>query len=170
MHVLATTIFAASLCLTEVQEHPGGTVLPHEKYIHVVSEADSPIQQLYIKSRDGLYVAAALRKPRGEGPFPALVHFHGAPGGSGMEPLMSWVRGDTGSPVWERFLQEGLVVVAADYRALVNRSLAEPTPATQVSYVDDGLAVVEHVRKLPFVDPNRITVYGVSLGATSRCT
>jgi CubicO group peptidase (beta-lactamase class C family)/dienelactone hydrolase len=148
----------------EIREHPGGKELPHDKYIRVVSEADSPVQQVYIKSRDGLYVAAALRKPKGDGPFPALVYFHGAPGGRGMEQLAGWSRGDTGGPVWERFLQEGYVVVVADYRRIDFRDMARPISSEQTSYVDDGIAVIDHVAGLPYVDKSRIDVYGVSLG------
>ena len=54
-----------------------------------MSEADSPVQPTYVKTKDGLYVAAAIRKPKGEGPFPAIILFHGAPGGRGMEQLAS---------------------------------------------------------------------------------
>ena len=74
------------------------------------------MQQVYVKSKDGAYVAVAVRKPKGNGPFPAIVFFHGAPGGRGMEQLVGWSRGETGGPVWERFLQEGFVVVVGDYR------------------------------------------------------
>lgn len=149
----------------EVREHPGGNELPAGSYIHVVSEAVSPIQQVYIKSKDGLYVAAAIRKPAGDGPFPALVYFHGYPGGRGMEQLVTWSRGDTGGPVWERFLKEGFVVVVADYRNVYTLvRVFDPIPTDAVSYVDDGMAVVEYTRKLPYVDTSRITLYGVSMG------
>jgi dipeptidyl aminopeptidase/acylaminoacyl peptidase len=148
----------------EIQQFPGAKPVPHEQYIHTVSEADSPVERVYIKSKDGLYVAAAMRKPKGNGPFPVLVHFHGAPGGRGMEQLGGWARGDFGSPVFERFLKEGYVIVIADYRAVNFATLADPPPADAVTYADDAVAVIEHVRKLPFVDPQRIHVYGVSLG------
>jgi len=103
----AMWLLLSMLMAGDVQQFPGAKVLPHDKYIHVVSEADSPVEKVYIKSKDGLYVAAAMRKPKGNGPFPVLVHFHGAPGGRGMEQLAGWARGDFGSPVFERFLQEG---------------------------------------------------------------
>ncbi len=149
----------------EIREFPGGATLPHEKYIRMIGEADSPIERLYIKSKDGLYVAAAMRKPKGEGPFPVLVHFHGAPGGRGMDQLIGWVRGDHGSPVLQRFLQEGFVVVSADYRGGQSMAkLADTFPEGSVTYADDALAVIEHIRKQPFVDGSRINVYGVSLG------
>lgn len=164
MHALLALPFLAALAAAEVREHPGGAEIPHDRYVNVVPEAESPVERLYIPTRDHLYVAAALRKPKGDGPFPVLIHFHGAPGGRGMEKLVTWSRGDTGGPVWERFLREGFVVVVADYRRLIDQDLGMPTPAGPVSYIDDGLAIVEHVRKLPYVDPDRINVYGVSLG------
>jgi predicted peptidase len=84
-----------------------------------------------------------------------------------MEKLVTWSRGDTGGPVWERFLQEGYVVVVADYRNLAAgfQEISKPITPEVVSYADDGVAVVEHVRSLPYVDKNRINLYGVSLGA-----
>ena len=94
----AMWLLLSMLMAGDVQQFPGAKVLPHDKYIHVVSEADSPVEKVYIKSKDGVYVAAAMRKPKGDGPFPVLVHFHGAPGGRGMEQLVGWARGDFGGP------------------------------------------------------------------------
>jgi dienelactone hydrolase len=129
-----------------------------------VSETDSPVQPTYIKTKDGLYVAAALRKPRGNGPFPAIVMFHGAPGGRGMEQLVGWSRGATGGPVWERFLQEGFVVAVADYRGGDWNAMNVPSTSGSATAIDDGLAVIEHLKGLAYVDPTRISLYGVSLG------
>ncbi|MBM3813870.1 MAG: hypothetical protein FJW20_19760 [Acidimicrobiia bacterium] len=158
-------VLLVCFCKAEVKQFPGGTVLPHEKYVRVVSESVSPVRQVYIKTKDGLYVAAAVRKPAGEGPFPALIYFHGAPGGRGIEQLTGWSRGDTGGPVWERLLQEGFVVVVADYRGGQNLQRLNEAPAEgAATYADDGVAVVDWVRKLEYVDGNRIHLYGVSLG------
>jgi dipeptidyl aminopeptidase/acylaminoacyl peptidase len=163
--LLCFPLLIAAAPPSEIQQHPGGKELPADKYIHVVSEADSPVREVYIKTKDGLYVAAAMRKPKGDGPFPVLIHFHGAPGGRGMEKLVSWSRGDTGGPMWERFLQEGFVVVVADYRGGQNFSrLGEPVPKDQVTYADDAVAVIDYVKALPYVNKDRVTLYGVSLG------
>ncbi|HXY40869.1 MAG TPA: prolyl oligopeptidase family serine peptidase [Vicinamibacteria bacterium] len=149
----------------EIRKHAGSPdPLPHEKYVRVVSEADSPVQPTWIKTKDGLYVAAAVRKPRGNGPFPAIVMFHGAPGGRGMDQLVGWSQGSTGGPVWERFLQEGFVVAVADYRGGDWNTMNVPSPSGAATAIDDGLAVVDHVRGLAYVDPARISLYGVSLG------
>jgi len=148
----------------ETHRHGGSSdALPHDKYVGVVSEADSPVQQSFIKTKDGLYVAAAIRKPKGEGPFPAIIIFHGAPGGRGMEQLVGWSSGATGGPVWERFLQEGFVVAVADYRGGDWNRTSAPS-AGLVTSIDDGLAVIDHVKSLAYVDGSRVSLYGVSLG------
>jgi dipeptidyl aminopeptidase/acylaminoacyl peptidase len=153
------------IAAAEIHRHGGNAdALPHDKYVRVVSEADSPVQQAYIKTKDGLYVAAAIRKPKGDGPFPAIVMFHGAPGGRGMEQLVGWSRGATGGPVWERFLQEGFVVAVADYRGGDWNAMNTPSTAGLVTAIDDGLAVIDHVKGLPYVDGTRVSLYGVSLG------
>lgn len=153
-----------ALARAEIVRYPGAAdAIPHDKYVRVVSEAESPIERTYIKSKDGLYVAAAMRKPKGNGPFPAIIVFHGAPGGRGLEQLVGWSRGDHGGPVWERFLQEGFVVVVADYRGGDMNSVSTPA-ADKVTAIDDGVAVIEHVKQLAYVDAARISLYGVSLG------
>lgn len=158
----------ATLAHAEVTKHPGSDdALPDRKYVHVVSEAESPVQQTWIKARDGVYIAAAIRKPPsskwGNGPFPALIMFHGAPGGRGMEQLVGWSRGDHGGPVWERFLQEGYVVVVADYRGGDWELMNTPSPKL-ITAIDDGISVIDHVQSLPYVDRTNVSVYGVSLG------
>jgi dienelactone hydrolase len=159
------TLLLAFLMMGEVFEHPGGKTLPHDKYIHVVPESVSPIEKAYIPSRDGLYIAAAVRKPKGNGPFPVLLYFHGAPGGRGMDKLVTWSRGDHGGPLWERFLQEGFMVVVADYRNNVGaRDDIMAGVKDRATYADDGIAVLEWVRARKDADPKKIVVYGVSRG------
>jgi dienelactone hydrolase len=149
----------------EITRHSGSNEpLSDQKFIHVVSEKDSPVMQTWIKAKDGLYIAAAVRKPKGEGPFPAIVIFHGAPGGRGMDQLVGWSRGDHGGPVWERFLQEGYVVVVADYRGGDWNQMNKPSASGLVTAIDDGISVIEHVQSLPFVKRKEVSVYGVSLG------
>jgi dienelactone hydrolase len=164
--LFATTfLIMTAITYAGITRHAGSNeALPHQKYIHVVSEADSPVMQTWIKAKDGVYIAAAVRKPKGNGPFPALIMFHGAPGGRGMDPLVGWSRGDHGGPVWERFLQEGYVVVVADYRGGPWETMNKPSSTGLVTAIDDGITVVDHVQRLPYVKRNEVSVYGVSLG------
>jgi len=98
MKIVTTALLVClpAVAAAEIHRHGGSAeALPHDKYVRVVSEADSPVQPTYVKAKDGLYVAAAIRKPKGDASFPAIVFFHGAPGGRGMEQLLGWSRGAT---------------------------------------------------------------------------
>lgn len=165
-NVLAVLIASLPIAVyAGIHRHEGRPdALPHEKYVRVVSEAESPLEQVYVKSKDGAYVATAIRKPKGEGPFPAIIIFHGAPGGRGMEQISGWALGATGGPVWERFLQEGFVVAVADYRGGDWDTANVPSTGNNATAIDDGLAVIDYVEKLPEVDASRVSLYGVSLG------
>ena len=58
---LALIVSLPAVAGAEIRHHGGSdAALPHEKYVRVVSEADSPVQQAYVKTKDGLYVAAAI--------------------------------------------------------------------------------------------------------------
>jgi len=160
----ALLALAAGAVQAKITQHPGSdAVVPSGTYIHVVSEKSSPVMQTWIKAKDGLYIAAAIRKPKGDGPFPAVVMFHGAPGGRGMDQLVTWSRGDFGGPVWERLLQEGFVVVVADYRGGDWNQVNAPSPNLTTA-IDDGVSVVSYVQSLPYVQRDRVSLYGVSLG------
>jgi dipeptidyl-peptidase-4 len=162
---IALIVVCPAVASAEIHRHGGsGEALAHGQYVRAVSETDSPVQQTYVRTKDGLYVAAAIRKPGGDGPFPAVVMFHGAPGGRGMEQLVGWSRGATGGPVWERFLQEGFVVAVADYRGGDWNTMNVPSSTGYFTAIDDGLAVIEYVKGLPYVDGSRLSLYGVSLG------
>ena len=163
--LLLSTLMLAGAAQAGITRHSGSdAAVPDKQYIHVVSEKDSPVMQTWIKARDGVYIAAAIRKPKGDGVFPAIVMLNGAPGGRGMEQLVGWARGDHGGPVWERFLQEGFVVVVADYRGGDWNQMNKPSASGLVTAIDDGISVVEHVQKLPYVKRDAVSVYGVSLG------
>src|SRR3954471_22903967 len=146
--VMWSVMLLTSQVRAEVTRHAGSDeALPDKKYVHLVSEADSPVMQTWIKAKDGVYIAAAVRRPApakwGSGPFPALIMFHGAPGGRGMDQLVGWSRGDHGGPVWERFLQEGYVVVVADYRGGDWNQMNNPSSTGLITAIDDGITVVD---------------------------
>ena len=81
-----------------------------------------------------------------------------------MEQLVGWSRGATGGPVWERFLQEGYIVVVGDYRGGDRDATSAPSSTGATTAIDDGVAVIEYVKALPYVDRTRVSLYGVSLG------
>jgi dipeptidyl aminopeptidase/acylaminoacyl peptidase len=103
---------------------------------------------------DGHRGQGVVRKPPGPGPFPAVVWIHG---GLVTRPLgvLRNLALNQANP--SRFLAAGYVVAVITYRS------RDHDPQATVSR-DDCLAAVAHLRRLPFVDPRSIVVYGCSGG------
>ena len=120
----------------------------------VVSEADCPLEVIAPIAADGYRGQAVLRKPPGKGPFPAFISVHGGITTVPLSRLQSIAR-DLANP--SRFLAAGYVVVIPTYRS---RDVDLQSPVS----LEDSLAVVDYVRKLPYVDAKSIAVYGCSGG------
>jgi dipeptidyl aminopeptidase/acylaminoacyl peptidase len=119
----------------------------------VISEEVAPLEAIAPVAKDGHKGEAFLRKPPGKGPFPAVVIVHP---GSTTFPTAKLKEIALGA--WtSRFLAAGYVVAVPTFRSRV------VDPQTRDS-LEDVLATVEHVRKLPYVDPKSIVVTGVSAG------
>ena len=108
------------------------------------------IQGLFVESYDGAFIPGAVRKPGGDGPFPAVLYIHGGLGGSGQEAAKRMLRG----PVPEQFHQLGYVGFAADYRRYHFGQ----------DEIQDVLAGYRKLQNLPYVDTTRVAVIGGSHG------
>jgi dienelactone hydrolase len=138
-----------------------------------VRDSNIPVQLTYVEMLDGVYVPIGLRQPRGEGPFP-IVLFAAGNGGGGM----AVVRDFTQNRSWtqEQFLKAGYAVAWLRYRAEVdyaydkvgkliedrrqNRQLLNRGP---LEY-EDVISIVEYVKTLPAIVPDRIGYMGMSHG------
>jgi len=119
-----------------------------------VSETACPLETIAPIARDGYRGQGVLRKPPGKGPFPAMIWVH--PGITTFPlPRLQLIARDGASPL--RFLAAGYLIVVPTYRS------RDIDPQSTQS-LDDTLAVVEYVRKLPYVDSESIVVYGCSGG------
>ncbi len=118
----------------------------------VVSSDACPITLLAVKGKDGERPLALMRKPPGAGPFPAVVYFHGGSSALSRAQLEAELHGQTLS----RFLAAGYVAVAGTYRPIrqIDNSIA------------DGVAIVEHAKTIPGVDPQSVVVWGDSGGGS----
>ena len=143
----------------------------------VIEEAlkgsDIPVIYAYIETVDGLYTPIGIRKPAGEGPFP-IVLFASGNGGGGM----AWVRDATQNRSWtqEQFVKAGYAVAWMRYRAEVElayhkygklvedvrqgRQLLNRGP---LEY-EDVISIIEYVKTLNYVDPQRVGYMGMSHG------
>jgi dipeptidyl aminopeptidase/acylaminoacyl peptidase len=101
---------------------------------------------------NGVKIPAYVRKPSGPGPFPVIVMLHG--GGRGQAATYGMGRSQL-SPT-EDFIKAGWAVYAIDYRP-TSRMMEEIE-------IDDSVEAVKLVRKLPFVDPDRLGILGGSHG------
>src|SRR5262249_12359662 len=138
-----------------------------------VRGSDIPVELMYVEMLDGVYAPIGLRTPAGAGPFP-LVLFASGNGGGGMTA----VREATHNRSWtqEQFLKAGYAVAWLRYRAEVdyaydkigklvedrrqNRQLLNRGP---LEY-EDVISIVEYVKTLPAIDPDRIGYMGMSHG------
>lgn len=114
-----------------------------------LAPAEEPTE-VYVPTYDGVFVAAAIRRPLGAGPFPALLFIHGRNGGVGMQPMKEFTLGR----VPEQFYQLGYVVMSTDYRRY---HFGEDE-------IQDVLAAYRKLESYPFVDKARIGVIGGSHG------
>jgi dipeptidyl aminopeptidase/acylaminoacyl peptidase len=120
----------------------------------VVSEDACPLEPIAPVARDGHRGQGFLRKPPGPGPFPVIFWIHG---GLVTVPAEKLRANALTMITPSRFLAAGYVIPAITYRS------RDHDPQSTVS-LEDCLAAVEHVRRLPFVDPKSIVVYGCSGG------
>ncbi|MEE9274243.1 MAG: prolyl oligopeptidase family serine peptidase, partial [bacterium] len=114
-----------------------------------------------------------LRKPPGEGPFPIVLMASGN-GGGGMALVRELVRNR--GFIMERLLEAGYASAWLRYRAEVElgynkggkliedvrqgRQLLNRLPLDH----EDEIAIIEHVKKLPYIDPERVGILGMSHG------
>jgi dipeptidyl aminopeptidase/acylaminoacyl peptidase len=103
---------------------------------------------------DGLAIPAYVRKPKGDGPFPIVILAHGGVYG---KPQTLGMGRSQKSPT-EDFIQAGWAIYSIDYRP------AEKIAVHPIEF-DDTVEAVKAVRKLSFVDPQRVGYIGGSHGA-----
>jgi dienelactone hydrolase len=138
-----------------------------------VKDSPIPVDLMLVEMIDGLYAPIGLRKPPGKGPFP-MVLFASGNGGGGM----AWVRDATQNKSWtqEQFLSAGYAVAWLRYRAEVDyaydkigklvedrrqrRQLLNRGP---LEY-EDVIWIVDYLKTLPYVAPDRIGYMGMSHG------
>src|SRR5690606_11280158 len=110
LNLAAVAVLVSTVAHAEVVHYAGkADALPHDHDVRAAGEGESATPQPSSIATDGASPAAASRKPRGSGPWRAIIILRGAPGGRAMEQLVGWSCGNQGGPVWERSLQAGWV-------------------------------------------------------------
>ncbi len=132
-----------------------------------------PAQLMYIETWDGLYAPIGVRKPAGDGPFPIVLLASGNGGGG-----MAWIRDAVANKgyIMERLLAAGYACAWLRYRSEVElgynvggalvrdirqgRDLFNRSP---LEY-EDEIAIIEYLKTLPWVDPDKVGLIGMSHG------
>jgi dipeptidyl aminopeptidase/acylaminoacyl peptidase len=116
-------------------------------------EEEPKAEDLLVPSVAGYNVYACLRRPEGDGPYPAVIVVHGGLGEASRRALRSNLLG-VGTPVMDEMFKAGYVVVMTDFRRHDFGG----------KEIDDVVAVFNYVAGLPYVDKGRIGIYGASHG------
>ena len=126
----------------------------------------SPMEYLTVKSRDGVELNASIIKPPDFNPqkkYPVLVYTYGG-------PHAQVVRNTWGGAnfLWHQLMaQKGYIIFSVDNRGSAGRGHAFETPlhfrmgAQELSDQRDG---AQYLKSLPYVDSNRIGIWGWSYG------
>jgi dipeptidyl-peptidase-4 len=126
----------------------------------------TPVEFVTVKSHDGIQLNASMIKPPGFDPqkkYPVLVYTYGGP--HAQVVLNRW--GGANFLWHELMAQKGYIVFSLDNRGSAGRGHAFETPlhfrlgAQELSDQRDGAA---WLKSLPYVDGNRIGIWGWSYG------
>jgi len=137
------------------EEFPGGKirrqrlVLANEAYMrHEVTYPSGDVT-----------VSGVLLRPRGRGPFPAVVLNHGY-----IEPSI-YVTGQGLMREQDYLARAGFVVLHTDYRGHAGSDPASDRQReARLGYTRDTINAVQAVKKEPYVDPGRVAMLGRSMG------
>ena len=140
-----------------------------------VKGSDIPVELTFVSTRDEAYVAIGVRRPKGNGPFPAILMSSG--NGAGAMPSVE--RGiERLAPMHNEMLARGYVVAYAEPRNeipyLYNKNArAENLPdsisggqrtlkSSPTLDSDDFISMIQYLQSLPYVDKDAVGAFGVS--------
>jgi dipeptidyl aminopeptidase/acylaminoacyl peptidase len=149
------------------------TDIDPERVVITETVDGNPVHLMYIETWDGLYAPIGMRKPEGDGPFPTVLLASGN-GGEGMQWIRNAVRNR--GYTMDRLVEAGYACAWLRYRTEVElgynnggkfvrdmRQGREMFNRSPLEY-EDEIAIIEHVKTLPYVDPDRIGLIGMSHG------
>src|SRR5450631_3631005 len=156
---------------------PVAPELPSHGYVITkpVRGSDIPMDLTFVLTRDEIYVPIAVRKPRGDGPFPVIVMGRGD-GRGGVPHVEKQV--ERLAAMQDQMIGRGYVVVFVNYRNEIPHLYEDTARAHNLADdvsgegrtlksaptldSDDLIAILKYLHTLSYVDPNAIGVVGVS--------
>ncbi len=137
------------------ERFPGGRVARVRR--QVVTDAYERWEVTY--PAGDVTVSGILLRPTGRGPFPAVVLAHGY-----IDPAV-YVTGQGLAREQDRLARAGFVVLHTDYRGhAASDPVGEVERESRLGYTRDVLHAVGTLKRLPYVDPDRVALLGRSMG------
>lgn len=137
--------------------------------------SDIPGEYTFVLTRDEIYVPIIVRKPKGDGPFPAVTMGWGE-GREGMKKVENLA--DSFSELQNRMLARGYVVVTVNYRNEIPYAYEQSKPPQNLPDSisgerrmlksgptldhEDLIAILQYMRTLPYVKKDGVGAIGVS--------
>jgi uncharacterized protein len=122
-------------------------------------ETDAYRRQQVTYRSDDTTVSGVLLRPRGAGPFPAIVLNHGY-----IEPSV-YVTGQGLAREQDALARAGWVVLHTDYRGhAASDPAGDLERELRLGYTRDSVNAVAALKRLPYVDPDRTAMLGRSMG------
>lgn len=156
----SSDVTRASLVSYDLATDTYETLLPAE-YGTIDRSVFVEAKHVYYKTFDGKKIPALLYAPRdiasGER-LPAIVHVHGGPTGQ-------WFRGF--DPFAQFLADRGLVVIEPNIRGSTGYGVDYRDAAIKDwggADLEDVAAAADYLKTLPYVDPDRLVVFGGSYG------
>ena len=134
-----------------------------------------PGDYTFVLTRDEIYVPIIVRKPQGNGPFPAITMASGE-GREGMKKVEGFT--EHMSQMQDRLIEHGYVVASINYRNEIPYAYEQSKPPQNLKDSisgnsrmlksgptldhEDLLAAIRYLQTLPYVDKNSVGAIGVS--------
>ncbi len=134
------------------RSYDGGQVTLHGLF----GETSKYTTYLIFYPSEGLSISGMMNVPKGRGPFPVIILCHGY-----IDP----VKYATGNGTWrEAFYlsEQGYITIAPDYRS--HAASDNATSFFHIGYAQDILNLIGSLRTVSHADPNRIGLWGHSMG------
>jgi dienelactone hydrolase len=157
---------------------PAAEAIPPHGYVLGSTEVKGssiPGERTFVLTRDEIYVPIIIRKPKGNGPFPAITMGWGE-GREGMHKVENLT--ERLSQMQDRMMARGYVVVTVNYRNEIPYAYESSKPPQNLPDSisgerrmlksgptldhEDLIAIIRYLQTLPYVDKNAVGAIGVS--------
>ena len=156
---------------------PVAAELPPHGYVisKTVRGSDIPVDYAFVLTRDEIYVPIAIRKPKGDGPFPLITIGRGN-GRGGLPHVETQV--ERLASMQDLMIARGYAVAYVTYRNEIPHLYNQVGHARNIGDdvsgegrtlksspsldSDDMISILSYLRTLPYVNPNAIGCVGVS--------